>query len=192
MQKRLRTWLYSGAALVQLGRMHFLAGGLILHCLGIMIAVYSGAKLNLSAVLWGQIAITATQLMTHYANDYFDLDADRANLTPTNWSGGSRVLVEDRLHPRTALIMSLLLAGIAFIAILILSFFIRPGAGTFCLLAAAGLIAWFYSAPPLRLHSRGLGELATVIAVPLLTPLTGYYLQTGDIALLPVLAVLPL
>ena len=47
--------------------------------------------------------MTAAQLMTHYANDYFDLEADRANRTPTRWSGGSRVLPAGVLPPRVAL-----------------------------------------------------------------------------------------
>ena len=48
--------------------------------------------------------MTSFQLMTHYANDYFDLEADRANQTPTTWSGGSRVLPAGELSPRVALI----------------------------------------------------------------------------------------
>ena len=47
--------------------------------------------------------MTAAQLMTHYANDYFDLEADRANRTPTRWSGGSRVLPDGVLPPGVAL-----------------------------------------------------------------------------------------
>jgi hypothetical protein len=47
--------------------------------------------------------------MTHYSNDYFDLAADRANFTPTRWSGGSRVLVQTTLPPRWALYLALTL-----------------------------------------------------------------------------------
>jgi 1,4-dihydroxy-2-naphthoate polyprenyltransferase len=179
-------------AWIRLGRFHFLVGGFILHSLGLAIALTMGAVLDLRAILWGQIAITATQLMTHYANDYFDLRADDANRTPTNWSGGSRMLVEGRIHPRTALSTALIFAGVAFTAILVLSLVIRPGIGTFLLLFTALALAWFYSAPPIRLHSLGLGELTTAVVVTLLTPLTGYLLQTGRIDLLPILAALPL
>jgi 1,4-dihydroxy-2-naphthoate octaprenyltransferase len=130
--------------------------------------------------------------MTHYANDYFDLGADQINQTPTHWSGGSRVLVEQTLHPRTALLTSLVFAAIALLAIFVLSLSIQPGIGTFLLLSASLFLAWFYSAPPLRLHSRGLGELTTAMVVTVLTPLTGYYLQAGVVSPLPFLAVLPL
>jgi 1,4-dihydroxy-2-naphthoate polyprenyltransferase len=185
-------WLQTLVALLQLGRLHFLAGGVLLHLLGVIVAFDSGAKISITVLLWGQIAITATQLMTHYANDYFDLTADRANQTPTNWSGGSRILVDARLHPQVALIAALVLAAVAFAANLILSVGLRPGIHTFGLLFLAQCLAWFYSAPPLRLHSRGLGEVTATFIVTFLTPLTGYYLQTGKLAWLPVLAVLPL
>ncbi|MDX2139249.1 MAG: prenyltransferase [Chloroflexota bacterium] len=179
-------------ALVRLGRLHFLFGGVLLHLLGVAIALYAGAPFDITAFIWGQIAITATQLMTHYANDYYDLAADRANRTPTDWSGGSRVLVKGVLPPRLALYMALLLAAVALLANLVLSLTVRPGLLTFSLLASAQCAAWFYSAPPLRLHSRGLGELTTMLVVTLLTPLTGYVLQTGQVALLPLLAAVPL
>ena len=39
---------------------------------------------------------------------------------------------------------------------------------------AIGGLAWAYSAPPLRLLARGLGELDTVAVVALLVPLAGY------------------
>ena len=59
----------------------------------------AGAPFDAARFAWGQLVVTATQLMTHYANDYFDLEADRANRTPTRWSGGSRVLPDGVLPP---------------------------------------------------------------------------------------------
>src|SRR5690242_9680233 len=91
-------------AFIRLGRITFLTGGVLLHLLGVAVALYLGAKLSIPALILGQLAITTTQLMTHYANDYFDLAADRANTTPTNWSGGSRILVEKRLSGLTAIL----------------------------------------------------------------------------------------
>ncbi len=172
--------------------MPFLLGGILLHALGVSIAVYMGAGLNLGALLWGQLAITATQLMTHYANDYFDLEADKANHTPTNWSGGSRVLTSGSLPAKTALNIALACGVAALLANFILSVWIRPGVETFLLLLTAQLLAWFYSAPPIRLHSRGMGELSTAITVTAFTPIMGYFLQTGRVDTLVLLAVLPL
>ncbi|MEP7292607.1 MAG: prenyltransferase [Chloroflexota bacterium] len=179
-------------AFITLGRPLFLVGGFVMHALGVAMALYSGATLNLAALLWGQIAISATQWMTHYSNDYFDLQADRANRTPTHWSGGSRVLLKGEIPPRAALIMAEAFAAAAVIAGFVLAVFVGTAALTMPLIGLALLLAWFYSAPPLRLHSRGLGELTTAVLVPGLAPLTGFYLQAGRLDVLPLLAILPL
>jgi 1,4-dihydroxy-2-naphthoate octaprenyltransferase len=179
-------------AFIRLGRLHFLAGGFVLHGLGVAAALWHGAALNLQSLLWGQIAITATQLMTHYANDYFDLEADRANPTPTRWSGGSRVLPRGELPPAIALKAAVVLALVAITAALVLALVVRPSVVTLPLLLLCLLLAWGYSAPPLQLHARGLGELSVAILVSGLTPLVGFYLQTGSLSLVPVLAAAPL
>lgn len=179
-------------AFIRLGRPAFLVGGLVMHVLGVAMALVSGARLSLPALLWGQVAITSIQWMTHYANDYFDQDADRANPTPTNWSGGSRVLTERLIAPRTALLTARIFALTALLAALVLAFVAQTGALTLPLIGLALALAWCYSAPPLRLHSRGLGELTTAIIVPGLAPLTGFYLQRGHLEPLPFLAVFPL
>jgi 1,4-dihydroxy-2-naphthoate octaprenyltransferase len=132
----------------------------------------------------GQGVVTAFQLMTHYANDYFDLDADRANQTPTKWSGGSRVLPAGELHPRVALIAALVLAAIGAALSLVL--------GIYALGAVIFVLAWSYSAPPLRLCASGLGELDTAIVVTVLVPYLGFTLQGGsDLALLALTIVPP-
>jgi len=179
-------------AFIRLGRPLFLVGGFIFHALGVTIALYRGTPLNPAAYLWGQLCISAIQWMTHYSNDYFDLEADRANQTPTNWSGGSRVLPNGLISPQSALRMAQLLALIAIAAGLIVAVFIVPAPLTMPLLALALFLAWFYSAPPLRLHSRGIGELSGAILIPGLTPLVGFYLQTQHVELLPFLAIFPL
>jgi 1,4-dihydroxy-2-naphthoate octaprenyltransferase len=179
-------------ALVRLGRPQFLAGGFLLHGLGAAIAFFQGAPSHPAAFLWGQAAITSIQLMAHYSNDYFDLDADLANTTPAAWSGGSRVLPEGALPAWTALAAAIGLSLCAVAAILVLGLVVRPGLLTWGLLASALLLAWGYSAPPLRFHSRGLGELAVAVLVTGLTPLVGYYLQAGRLDWLPLLAAGPL
>jgi 1,4-dihydroxy-2-naphthoate octaprenyltransferase len=130
--------------------------------------------------------------MTHYGNDYFDLSADRLNQTPTNWSGGSRVLLNGVVPPRAALVGALLFAAIALVAAFVLATSVSTGAAALPLILLALFFAWFYSAPPLRLHSRSIGELTTALIVTGLTPLTGYALQTGRLDTLPYLADFPL
>ena len=188
-------------AFIRLGRPLFLVGGFALYGLGAAAAAWARARatgdngawsIEWTRFAWGQVAITATQLMTHYCNDYFDLAADRANLTPTRWSGGSRVLPAGELPPWAALVGALALALMAIAAAVGLA--IAPGAAplTLPLLIAIVVLAWEYSAPPLRLHSTGLGELDVALVVSCLTPVVGYYLQAGQLRALPFLAAAPL
>ncbi len=164
---------------VKLGRPHFLLGGVLLFALGSALAAVQGVKIEWLRYAWGQSVVTAAQWMTHYSNDYFDLEADRANTTPTRWSGGSRVLVSGLVAPRGALVASLVLAGIACGAAFWLA--TRPTSPRFVLPLSLLIIAlsWWYSAPPLRLLSRGLGEVTTALVVTLLTPLLAFYTQAG-------------
>lgn len=188
----MRFWLARIAAFIRLGRPLFLTAGFVLYALGTAMAARAGAEIDWAKVLWGQVAILATQLMTHYANDYFDLEADRANRTPTRWSGGSRVLPAAELPPATALLAARALLVVAVGAVAVLRFaYSAPLLGILLLLAAIPL-AWAYSAPPLRLAARGLGELTTAVVVTLLTPLAGYTLQTGRLDAAVLLPLLPL
>jgi len=166
-------------AFLKLGRPHFLIGGFLLFALGAALGTLHGAHLDWRRYAWGQGVITAAQWMTHYSNDYFDLEADRSNSTPTRWSGGSRVLVSGTVAPRVALTASLLLCVAAILAALGLA--LRPGSPQFVLPLALLIItlSWCYSAPPLRLLSRGLGEATTALVVTVLTPLLGFYSQVG-------------
>lgn len=148
-----------------------------MFALGAAIARASGHSIDAGRYALGQGAVTAFQLMTHYANDYFDLEADRANATPTRWSGGSRVLAGGELAPRVALIAALALAaiGCAIGAVLVA----RTDGIVAATLAAMAVLAWEYSAPPLRLCASGAGELDTAIVVTVLVPWLGFYVQAS-------------
>ncbi len=177
-------------AFIRLGRPLFLGGGVILFALGAAIAAFHGHSIDARRYLLGQLAVTAFQLMTHYANDYFDYEVDRANLTPTRWSGGSRVLPDGELSPHVALIAARVLAVIGLGVTVVVGF---DPIVTITLIAIA-VLAWAYSAPPLRLCARGLGELDTAIVVTCLVPWLGFALQAPDLlgARTLVLAIVPL
>jgi 1,4-dihydroxy-2-naphthoate octaprenyltransferase len=146
--------------------------------LGAAIAALTGHALDLQRYVLGQGAVTAFQLMTHYANDYFDYDADRANTTPTRWSGGSRVLANAELPRHVALVAALVLAAIG--VAVTLALWHLAGARVALVLCAIGVLAWGYSAPPLRLCATGLGELDTALVVTGLVPALGFLLQAPD------------
>ena len=166
-------------AFVRLGRPLFLGGGFLMFALGAVIAAASGHALDWHRYALGQTAVTAFQWMTQYANEYFDYDADVANTTPTAWSGGSRVLANGELPRRVALIAALVLLAIgAGVSVLV----VREDRDALPVLIAIAVLAWAYSAPPLRLCARGLGEIDTAIVVTGLVPFLGFALQAPDLA----------
>src|SRR3954451_1505582 len=124
-----------------------------------------GMAINWIVYAAGQVIVTATQLMVHYSNDYFDIEADRANPTPTAWSGGSRVLPNGYLSPRVAYATAVCLALIAMAGSVLLTLTAHPGPLALPMLLLAVFLSWFYSAPPLRLISTGIGELCSTFEV---------------------------
>ena len=158
-------------AFVRLTRPLFLYGGFAGVALGAAVAGWTGRRLDAATYLWAQAMVTSLHLMVHYANDYFDREGD-AHAAQTPWSGGSGVLVAGALPARAALIAALI-CGAAGLALAL-----RFAAAGDVVTAATGVAiaagAWCYSAPPMRLAARGLGELDTAIVVAVLVPCAGY------------------
>ena len=179
--------------LLRLGRPLFLAGGFLFYGLGAAVALYEGHALNWPVYLWGQAAVTAVQLMTHFSNDYFDLAADRLYVDrPSRWSGGSRVLADGLLPPRAALVAAVVMGLSAAAAAAVLMLVYRQPAWPIALLLVGLVLSWEYSAPPLRLNARGWGEPVAALIVPVLTPWVAYSLQVGQPGVLLLPAVWPL
>lgn len=179
-------------AFIRLGRPLFLLGGLLFHALGLTLALYEGAEFSLLSALLTQLAISSSQLMTHYSNEYYDLPADRLNQTITYWAGGSRVLVEGHLPASVARRASQMLALLALGSGLIL-LLLKPHAPfSFPLILIGLLFVWQYSAPPLKLHWRGWGAFSAALLVPGLAATLGYYGQAGQFSTNLWLLIMPL
>jgi 1,4-dihydroxy-2-naphthoate octaprenyltransferase len=175
------------AAFVELSRPKFLVAGVAGFALGAAVAAYEGADLNPLRYAAGQFMVTAFQLMTHFANDFFDRENDRLG-TPSEFAGGSGVLVRGALAPCDALRAALACAGAG---ALVATAFAAAGFGTAAALGAAmGIGAWSYSAPPLRLAARGWGEAVAAVVVAVLVPLTGYTVFTSSVDELAIAATL--
>ncbi|GAC1405247.1 MAG: hypothetical protein NVSMB64_09780 [Candidatus Velthaea sp.] len=159
------------AAFIRLSRPKFLIGGVLGFAFGAAIAAFEGFPLSLPLYASGQLLVSAFHLMVHYANDYFDRASD-ARAVRTPFSGGSGTLVDGSLSPRVALNAALCCTAFGLAATV--AFALAGNTAVALLGAAIGVLAWTYSAPPLRLLARGLGELDTAIVVGMLVPLTGY------------------
>jgi 1,4-dihydroxy-2-naphthoate octaprenyltransferase len=162
--------------IIKLGRIHFVFGGFLLYCLGALYATVTGAEFLWARFLLGYAVLFPAHLSVSYSNDYFDCEADRYNRS-TLFSGGSGILVdypELRTFSRNLSISLILLSIILAIVYLILFSF------TVVFLAFVvfgNLMGWFYSAPPVRLVYRKMGELATVLTAGFLLPGMGYFVM---------------
>lgn len=179
--------MHFAAAFVRLSRPKFLIGGFAGFALGTAIAAYEGIPVTLARYAAGQAMVTAFHLMTHYANDYFDQLSDRHG-KPGAFSGGSGVIVSGALAPQTALAAALACAAIGLLAVA--AFAWTGQAAVAWIGTAIGLLAWSYSAPPMRLAARGWGEADTVAVVAVLVPLAGYAAFSGTVDILVLTATL--
>jgi 1,4-dihydroxy-2-naphthoate octaprenyltransferase len=126
----------------------------------------------------------STHLMTHYCNEYFDLEADKANASPTSWTGGSRILVDGLLAPIVSLSASFVLL---FVAVFLIA--AMPTLTARLMAAAITAMAWFYTAPPVRLNYHALGELSCAAVLYGLGPLLTCYLQANTLSVVDVACV---
>jgi 1,4-dihydroxy-2-naphthoate octaprenyltransferase len=143
-------------------RLPFLTATIVPVGLGAAVAADHGA-FRWGWFLLALVAAVSAHLGLNMANDIFDdaSGADRANVTPTPFSGGSRV-IQYRLVSRRAMI-----AGCAlFYAVSVAAGLALAASRSWWLLAvgAVGLVLSLgYTAPPLKFVYRGLGE--PVVAV---------------------------
>jgi 1,4-dihydroxy-2-naphthoate octaprenyltransferase len=157
---------------------------LVGSCLGYATA----GSFNVVLFILALLAIMALQAGANMTNDYFDHASgnDWANKNPTPFSGGSRYIQKDILSPKTTLLAALvaLAAGSAIGVVIVLltqSLFIL-------ILGMVGLLGgFFYTAPPVKLGYRCVGEFVIALLFGLLPVYGSYYLQTEKIDINPIL-----
>lgn len=163
---------------VKLGRLHFLVAGFLTYLLGVLLAVALFNVFSWERFLLGYAVLLPAHLMVNFSNEYFDLDVDRYS-SPTQFSGGSGVLLR---HPELrsfALYFSLSMIAVSLLLAVLFSYLYNSP--VFLLITVAGnLLGWFYTAPPFKLSYRGWGEIATILS-GFLIPGLGFAAITGVI-----------
>ena len=177
--------------ILRLARLHFLIPGFMLYVLGYLLAILSGIEPDLPKFVFGYLIFGAAHLSVSFSNDYFDRNSDR-NSVKTAFSGGSKVLVEYPELESIALKLAVVLLCSSIIANALFTLFYGYTVWFFVFGLMGGLLTWFYTAPPLKLAYRGLGELSTMLAVGLLMPGMGYFVAANTIGPLFQLFILPL
>jgi 1,4-dihydroxy-2-naphthoate octaprenyltransferase len=176
---------------VRMTRPGFLTITAVAVLIGVASAAHDGHFEPLRAAVSVLLAILA-HAAANVLNDYHDAlnGADAANRTAISpFTGGSRLIqngevsVRDTGRLATALLAFVVPAGMALAAF--------SGPGLLAIGLAGLLLGWAYSAPPLALMKRGLGEL-TVGASWSLLVIGGDYVQRAGFSELPLAASLGL
>jgi 1,4-dihydroxy-2-naphthoate octaprenyltransferase len=170
----------------------FLLASLVPCFIGMASAVHDGVTFHWLAAILTMVGAVIAQAGVNVLNDYYDsingTDAQNTErLFP--FTGGSRFIQNGILSEDQAWKFGAgLLVATALIGLVLLPF---GGAG----LALVGLIGivigWAYSAPPLLLNGRGLGELSVAIGFGTLIPVGADMVQRGEFSSLPMIAAVP-
>ncbi len=113
------------------------------------------------------------QIGTNYFNEYFDY---RYGLDHAGSLGAMTVIFRNEMTANQVLIGGIISFSIAaLLGIMLIIFLVGPEIIAFGL--AAMLIAYFYSAKPFKLASRGLGDVLVYIAMGFLMTWGSYYVQ---------------
>jgi 1,4-dihydroxy-2-naphthoate octaprenyltransferase len=165
-------WLFLRAT-----RLPFLTATVVPILLGIAVAAADGFY-HWPYALLTLVGGMCIHLGLNVANDVFDTmsGADEANTTPTQFSGGSRVIHYGLISLRGMI----LLAAAFYVVGMAIGLYLAVQRGFWPLVAigAVGVvISIAYTAPPFRLVHRGVGEFAVALGFGPVMVLGAYYVQ---------------
>ena len=167
----------------------FLLASLVPALIGLATAYAGGIMINGIMALLTIVGAVLTHAGANVLNDYYDAlngtdDQNRERLYP--FTGGSRFIQNGVLTRKETAAFGLLLLALSMLLGLVL--WQHSGNGLLIIGLTGLLIAWAYSAPPLALNSRGLGELSIAVAFGLMIVMGSDSVQRGSFDSLPLLA----
>lgn len=172
-------------------RLPFLTATVVPILIGVAAAAYDG-HFNIWYALLTLLGGAAIHVGLNVANDVFDhmSGADGANVNPTQYSGGSRVIQRGivTLRQMGAIAIGAYAVGIG-VGLFLLA--MRPSVELLAIGVIGVFLSVFYTAPPLKLVHRGLGELTTAIGFGPLMLLGAYVVQAKELSFSAFVASVP-
>ncbi len=160
----------------------FILATIVPVILGLSYSVYQGYTLDWATAVLSLLAAVLLHAGINVLNDYYDAlngtdDNNDERIFP--FTGGSRFIQNEVMTRQQTLIYGVCLM----LAVMLIGSYLvaQTGAALFWLGLTGIVIGWGYSAPPLRLNSRGLGELCVLAGFSLL-PLGAWLVQTGNLS----------
>lgn len=170
-------------------RAPFLAGSIVPVLIGAATAFSAGA-FSFPLLLVTAAGVAALHLAANLLNDYYDAGgSDPINFRITPFSGGSRVIQDGAVSRWAVLLMSAIFFLLGTAAGIWL---VSQGRPLVIVIGLLGLFAgWAYSAPPLKLMSRGWGEIIIFFAFGPLVTFGTHYVITGSLSLTALILGIP-
>ena len=170
----------------------FLLAGMMPVFIGVAAAAGSGTRIHVMLVALTVVGALLVHAAVNVLNDYYDAlngtdEINTGRIFP--FTGGSRMI-------QNGVFSAGQMAGYGACLLLVtvlLGLFLSFWAGPLLLwIGIAGIVlGWGYSAPPLQLNARGLGEISVAMGFGLLIPLGSYLVQAGRFDEVPLAAGLP-
>jgi putative NADPH-quinone reductase/1,4-dihydroxy-2-naphthoate octaprenyltransferase len=151
------------------------------YTIGALAAAAMSGRWDRQSYWLGYACLFFIEAATVFTNEWFDFETDRRNLLYGPFNGGSRVLLEGGLRfseLRTGIVLALIAAA-GFSGLLIDGMPATSAPLGAAALGAATVLGLGYTAPPLRLAWRGLGELTVAFTHSFVVILCGHLLQNG-------------
>ncbi len=170
----------------------FLAASFVPCLVGLATASYSGVTIDPGYAFLTVIGALLVHAGVNVLNDYYDAlnGTDELNVERLYpYTGGSRFIQNGIFSPHQTLrygVLLLLFGGLIGSVLAVTS-----GPGLWLIGGVGVLIGWAYSAPPLSLNSRGLGEACVALGFGVLIPSGADYVQRGEFSALPLIIGLP-
>ncbi len=157
--------------------------------LGTAIGYYELGTIDPVIFMVSLFAVIIMVEAAYISNDYFDYDTDLSN--PSDFTGGSKVLVDGSLGKEAVIRVTIGLIVVALILGVILQFYLKSGPLSLPIGAFGMFLAYSYSGTPLKLSYRGLGEITLAFNNAWTPIFAGYYLQVHNVDWLPTLVAIP-
>lgn len=164
-------------------RAPFFTASAIPVLVGTALAWNMTGKFSLPKFLLVLVGVPLFNAGTNLANDYYDHKTgnDEINTRVTPFSGGSRVIQNGMIPPKHMLIGSFLFFGLGSVIGLYLNS-VTPGNLVLYLGIFGLLTGFFYTAVPVLIGYRGVGEFVVGLNLGTLTIIGAYYVQAHSLS----------
>lgn len=174
-QRKINPWLK--AVRLQFYPMTFFA-----YSTGAFLAVKGGHDLRMSVFFLGYLLLFLLEVIVVFDNEYHDRETDKLNRSYSMFTGGSRVLVDGLISPERLKNANRKLCWLALLLTAVVAF---SSVHSFWLVFSLVVLLFgfsiSYTAPPLKLSYRGLGEFTVGFTHSFAMILCGYVFQGGGI-----------